>query len=61
MQQQAHTVNVATLVQQYLQSGGCITVARTKRARGVAYFAFSSKCSKHAGKANYMRGNKRKA
>ena len=59
MQQQQH--NASALVAQYFARGGSVTQCKTRRARGIAYFAFTLQRSKHKGKSNYMRGNKRMA
>jgi len=63
MQTQQHTqnVNMQHLVTQYLQRGNSVTVCAAKRATGIRYFALTCKASKHAGKANYGRSNKRYA
>ena len=49
------------LVAQYIAQGGNITLCKTKRARGISYFALTLKGSKHRGKMTYMRGSKRMA
>ena len=49
------------LVAQYFARGGVVTVCKTKRAKGISYFALTIKGSKHRGKLTYGRGNKRMA
>ena len=61
MHMHMQTIKTQQLIAQYLQKGNSITVCATKRAKGVSYFALTSKASKHAGKANYGRGSKRLA
>ena len=58
--QQAQQHSSSTLIATYIAHGGVITQCKTKRARGIAYFALTLKGSKHRGKINYMR-NKRAA
>lgn len=48
-----HKDQLELVVSRYIAQGGLVKQGRTRRARGIGYFALSLKGSKHQGKATY--------